>query len=663
MQTLAQEQRQLRKGTYPGLGQPDKSSGPGHRQHALPRIQRMFEDQAAHQNLLAQAEGNNAELATAAPLRLGPDFSRIPIHSPTAGVLQAKLAIEHPGDDYEQEADRVAEQVMRTPQPVQLNRAGRGAVGQTVTPPIVHEALREPGQPLGAAARAFMEPRFGYDFSRVRVHSGPVAKQSARNVNADAYTVGHNVVFGDGRFTPATHEGKRLLAHELTHVVQQSAGVPLLQRAPAKDAPPPASPMTEAEAEAWYREMNADEAFADPSPWAEGDPELSGRALEEAIQESLQQSLTPDEMHRQLLVRRAQPLGASAYQAADPQAALADMHRKITEIQAKIGARKAKIAELKKLGPSSKGEIDTARAEISAFEDEVGALNKARGRLPKSFRFSRIGKGAPAGTGKITYAGIQVETAEGKRIALEFAETTSTEHAEEAMIRSIESKLTKAQLRGARVTVVGDKVVCGEQCVPALRQFAERNGIELVDSFVFQRTQISRLLRFLGQRPPKLASPRTTIRTMTESKSAGRELIKREVPIYRRPPRGFSAALLGVAEIAGTILSVMVAKTDFEQHDYIGGGLNTAAATGIMAPAVGEVAAPAAAAWESTKAYAELAGWEGQCRILAAKFETGQISDYEFEELARSCPEIMIGREEWQRVMRAWLNGEWPADY
>jgi hypothetical protein len=89
-------------------------------------------------------------------------------------------------------------------------------------PPIVHEVLRSPGQPLDAATRRIMEPRFGHDFSQVRVHSGRAAEQSARDVNANAYTVGHNVVFGTGRLAPGTHEGRRLIAHELTHVVQQS---------------------------------------------------------------------------------------------------------------------------------------------------------------------------------------------------------------------------------------------------------------------------------------------------------------------------------------------------------------------------------------------------------------------------------------------------------
>jgi hypothetical protein len=529
--------------------------------------------------------------AQRAPLRLGSDFSRVPIHSGAPGAVPARPAIKQHGDGREQEASLVSGEVMRMPAP-RLHRAAAGdrtradgpegrseplqldgvpgdGVGRTVAPPIVHEVLRAPGKPLDAATRAFMEPRFGHDFSRVRVHSGPAAGQAARSVEADAYTVGHDVVFGDGCFMPATQEGGRLLAHELTHVVQQAGGPPRLQRAPTTKAVSPAPKLTEAEAEAWYREMNVDDAFADPSPpWADGDQVLSGKALEDAIEDSLHQSLTPEEMHRQLLVRRAQPLGATAYQAADPQAALADMQRKIRNLQAKIRTRNAKIAKLKKLGPTSKEEIDAAKAEIGAFEDEVNALKKARERLPSSSNFSRIGKGAPAGTGEITYAGIQIETADGKRIALEFAETSTTEHAEEAMIRSIESKLTKAQLRGARVTVVGDQVVCGERCVPALSQFAERNAIESVDGIVFQRTRINPPpLDFIG--PQELASPRTTLRTMTESKSAGRELIRRQLPIYRAPaklPSGSggaanAAAASGVEHAVGTAAPAEVRAT------------------------------------------------------------------------------------------------------
>ncbi|MCZ7567171.1 MAG: DUF4157 domain-containing protein [Ardenticatenaceae bacterium] len=198
--------------------------------------------------LQTDAEEPEAGLTGPVSPRFGHDFSRIPTHPPAAGAIQTKLAINEPRDEYEQEADRIAEQVMRTPEPqlqsacacgggcpkchteqparehesLQTKRVQTSDTGQTTAPPTVHEVLASPGQPLDPATRAFMEPRFGYDFSRVRVHSGAAAEQSAQDVNAIAYTVGHNIVFGAGRFVPGTRTGQRLLAHELAHVVQQS---------------------------------------------------------------------------------------------------------------------------------------------------------------------------------------------------------------------------------------------------------------------------------------------------------------------------------------------------------------------------------------------------------------------------------------------------------
>lgn len=114
------------------------------------------------------------------------------------------------------------------------------APAQPVAPPIVHEVLHSPGQPLDTCTRAFFEPRFGHDFSRVRVHADHEAARSARAVNALAYTVGNHVVFGSGQFSPSTKSGQRLLAHELVHVGQQSKGgisgvQPELEIGPAND--------------------------------------------------------------------------------------------------------------------------------------------------------------------------------------------------------------------------------------------------------------------------------------------------------------------------------------------------------------------------------------------------------------------------------------------
>jgi hypothetical protein len=188
------------------------------------------------------------------------------------GTIQTKLTVSVPGDHDEQEADRVSEQVMRmtgaplqracscggtcptcrspSDESAQLKRTEAAEAGAAAAPPIVHDALRSLGHPLDSSARSFMEPRFGYDFSRVRVHSGAVAERSAQDLNAHAYTVGHDIVFGAGRLSPGTDDGRRLLAHELTHVVQQGEAAPAIQRQPAASDPEREAAIAEAEAAA-----------------------------------------------------------------------------------------------------------------------------------------------------------------------------------------------------------------------------------------------------------------------------------------------------------------------------------------------------------------------------------------------------------------------------
>ncbi|HEY6347340.1 MAG TPA: DUF4157 domain-containing protein [Bryobacteraceae bacterium] len=161
------------------------------------------------------------------------------------------LRIGEPDDSFEREADRAAEQVLAAGRmhwslsgagaglrrkcdcggsgqcaeckDKELERkAADGAVFASHAPPIVNEVLRSPGQPLDEGTRAFFEPRFGYDFSRVRVHTDAKAAESTRAVGATAYTVGRDVVFGVRQYAPGTSTGRRLMAHELAHVVQHS---------------------------------------------------------------------------------------------------------------------------------------------------------------------------------------------------------------------------------------------------------------------------------------------------------------------------------------------------------------------------------------------------------------------------------------------------------
>jgi hypothetical protein len=111
------------------------------------------------------------------------------------------------------------------PTQVAQRRAASGGTGSMDAGPIVAGVLAAPGQPLDAATRVFFSTRFGHDFANVRVHADAEAAESARSVNALAFTVGRDVVFGAGQYAPGTRAGRELLAHELTHVVQQG-GVP-----------------------------------------------------------------------------------------------------------------------------------------------------------------------------------------------------------------------------------------------------------------------------------------------------------------------------------------------------------------------------------------------------------------------------------------------------
>lgn len=180
-----------------------------------------------------------------------------------SGKIQAKLSIGQPNDCYEQEADRVADLVMRMTDPaVQLKSdlplakgpstrdeekflQTKGTAGQVPEDTSTIESgitsLQGRGDPLSESARAYFEPRFNSDFSQVRVHTDPEASRVASRLNAQAFTIGRDIAFGPGHFSPGTGEGKRLLAHELTHVVQQTetmSSPDRLQREPLAPARP-----------------------------------------------------------------------------------------------------------------------------------------------------------------------------------------------------------------------------------------------------------------------------------------------------------------------------------------------------------------------------------------------------------------------------------------
>ncbi len=143
--------------------------------------------------------------------------------------FQAKPGINQSNDVYEQEADNVAEQVMRTssahqtffsPSAIQRKEDSNQIISSAQTENYI--ASVPGGNPLRNEERSFFESRMGNDFSNVRIHTDNNANQSAKNINALAYTYGNDIVFAKNQYQPNTEEGKKLIAHELTHVMQQN---------------------------------------------------------------------------------------------------------------------------------------------------------------------------------------------------------------------------------------------------------------------------------------------------------------------------------------------------------------------------------------------------------------------------------------------------------
>ena len=233
-------------------------------------LQRTTGNQAVQRVLETTTGDVKGDSATTKTAPFGHDFSRIPVYSEMPLKIQAKLTVSTPGDQYEQEADQVADSVMAgyarpvghisqgvqpklyraelrpedmvdsmfpfggefgagSPETSPTEEVQRSASGEggAVTPHFeqsLQQAIHGGGEALPSSTRSFMESRFDHDFSSVRVHSDARAHTLAREVNARAFTLDKDIFFARSQYQPDSQEGQRLLAHELTHVVQQTEG-------------------------------------------------------------------------------------------------------------------------------------------------------------------------------------------------------------------------------------------------------------------------------------------------------------------------------------------------------------------------------------------------------------------------------------------------------
>ncbi len=242
--------------------------GPNHQVDSIHHVQSTTAQPVLQRSLATTTGSVTGAIATTETAHFGHDFSQIPVYSTLPLQIQAKLTVSTPGDQYEQEADQVANAVMAgysrrvghisqgvqpklyrlelrpedlvdsvfplggeseagSPETSPTEEVQRSAVGATGAVPAhfeqsLQQATHGGGDTLPAATRSFMENRFGYDFSAVRVHTDTRAHTLAQAINARAFTLNKDIFFARSQYQPDNQAGQYLLAHELTHVVQQS---------------------------------------------------------------------------------------------------------------------------------------------------------------------------------------------------------------------------------------------------------------------------------------------------------------------------------------------------------------------------------------------------------------------------------------------------------
>ena len=235
----ASERAILAKSTITGL----VPFGQGREVSSIIRLQRNIGNQAVQRLPRNDAEQGAMNAASRASPRFVHNFCRISVYPKGHTESQPKLKVSTPGEIYEQEADRVADQLIRMPDPRVQRQAEEAEekmplakrtscqtneLAAGVRTPI--NPMQGAGEPLPDSERAFFEPRFGHDFAQVRMHTNDSAARAAKAIHARAFTYGNHVFFGAGDYSPNTATGRHLIAHELTHVVQQQAGPGLIQR-------------------------------------------------------------------------------------------------------------------------------------------------------------------------------------------------------------------------------------------------------------------------------------------------------------------------------------------------------------------------------------------------------------------------------------------------
>jgi Domain of unknown function (DUF4157) len=387
-------------------------------------------DHAAH-----QMHAHHLPLASP-PSGRGHDFGNVRVRHAAAVSPQRKLTVNAPGDEHEREADRVADEVMRMPAPPEAddNEMVRSALGAAIgqkcgacekqelqrqtmedekdeedeslqakelpgrTPVVTTQiqstidTLRGGGQPLPESVRTFYEPRLGVDFASTRIHTGPTAAETAQALNARAFTLGRDIFFGSRQFAPRTEGGRRLLAHELTHVIQQGAAPARLPDPRSDESAPEVEADTHVIGSTWPEEL---ESTSDTTR-SRLDFVRATPANTTTTGEVLRRKPQPNEERAD---RKAKRREARAQRRAKRQEARAERRTKRREARAE---RRRKRSEVEFEDPNPIGieaVATTAFERASAMADQITTALMF-GAFPQDLYYKRFGEPTPDASGQ-----------------------------------------------------------------------------------------------------------------------------------------------------------------------------------------------------------------------------------------------------------------------
>jgi hypothetical protein len=408
--------------------------------------------------------------------------------------LQTKLSVSEPGDALEREADAVADSVLRMSSPPTANipeqksaaRIARAvstaAVSSRPSPSAVHETVRTPGQPLDDITRNYFEPRFGRDFGDVRIHADAESALTANALSARAYTVGRDVVFGAGEYAPQSSAGRRLLAHELAHVVQQDSQPAQVMRDPIPGLDP--STLSDddlmlqmQEARDWLGKHVMMETEYGPM-----------QDYLNALEQEYYTRQTPSDFTPAIV----SAVGQSISLPWPPPPEVCVAPSKVGQTMMPDDATNFLV--------NQRGFTSTApRTTLDALGDTVVTR-------PALSPFDSRVFGKELGLGFETHAVIQIYDAKGNIVAEDIGAffKKGQPHAEMQAMGTLLPRLENVDVTGGKMVVIVDQVPCAGQCGPGLKVMAQNMGLESYEVHLPLRSSIAE--------PGVPVSPKTTVR-------------------------------------------------------------------------------------------------------------------------------------------------------